>query len=163
RRRGNRMQTVTTTRRAFLMLLGGAAVAGPWAVSAQTPAKVYRVGLLSPLPVTDNSRQGAPLIRGLAQHGYVLERNLALERRAHDDFEQAFAVMNRDMPDAILMVTDVLTNLNHKRVFEFAAAHRLPAIYEADFLVRDGGLMSYGPDLDEIYGRVAALVDRILK
>jgi putative tryptophan/tyrosine transport system substrate-binding protein len=43
------------------------------------------------------------------------------------------------------------------------AVHRLPAIYEFDFLVRDGGLMSYGPDVNESFARVAALVDRILK
>ena len=71
--------------------------------------------------------------------------------------------MDREKPDAILMVTDSLTVLNRKRVFEYAAAHRLPAIYEFDFLVRDGGLMSYGPDFDENFARVAALVDRILK
>src|SRR4029450_2250189 len=82
---------------------------------------------------------------------------------APDDFARAFAARNSDMPDAILMVSDVLTNLNRKRVFEFAAAHRLPAIYENDLYVRDGGLMSYGPDLNESLARVAALVDRILK
>jgi putative tryptophan/tyrosine transport system substrate-binding protein len=71
--------------------------------------------------------------------------------------------MNRDMPDAILMVSDSLTSLNRKLVFEFADAHRLPAIYEFDWLVRDGGLMSYGPDTDESFDRVAALVDRIFK
>jgi DoxX len=61
----------------------------------------------------------------------------------------------------ILMVTDSLTVLNRKRVFEYAAAHRLPAIYEFDFLVRDGGLMSYGPDFDENFARVAALIHGI--
>jgi putative ABC transport system substrate-binding protein len=45
----------------------------------------------------------------------------------------------------------------------FAAAHRLPAIYEFSFLFRDGGLMSYGPDIDETFARVADLVDRIFK
>jgi putative ABC transport system substrate-binding protein len=83
--------------------------------------------------------------------------------REPNDFEQAFTAMTSEMPDAIMMVSDSLTNLNRKRVFDFAASHRLPAIYEIDFLVRDGGLMSYGPDLDESFGRVAALVDRILK
>jgi len=83
--------------------------------------------------------------------------------REPDEFEQAFAAMQRERPDAILMVTDTLTLLNRKRVFEFAAAHQLPAIYEFDSLVRDGGLMSYGPDQDESFSRVAALVDRILK
>jgi putative ABC transport system substrate-binding protein len=83
--------------------------------------------------------------------------------REPNDFDQAFAEMNNNMPDAILMVSDVLTSLNRKRVFEFAATHRLPAIYENDGYVRDGGLMSYGPDLNESLARVAALVDRILK
>ena len=83
--------------------------------------------------------------------------------REPDDFAQAFTAMEKESPDAILMVTDSLTMLNRKRVFEFAAAHRLPATYEFDFLVREGGLMSYAPDLDESFGRVAALADRIFK
>jgi putative ABC transport system substrate-binding protein len=87
----------------------------------------------------------------------------ALGVREPNDFDQAFAAMNRDVPDAILMVSDALTILNRKRVFEFAAAHRLPAIYEDDRYVRDGGLMSYGPDQSESFARVAALVDRVLK
>ena len=83
--------------------------------------------------------------------------------REPDDFEEAFAAMERERPDGILMVTDALTILNRQRVFDFATAHRVPAIYEFDFLVRDGGLMAYGPDQDESFERVAALVDRILK
>jgi ABC-type uncharacterized transport system substrate-binding protein len=59
-----------------------------------------------------------------------------------NDFDDAFAAMDREPPDAILMVSDALTNLNRKRVFEYAAAYRLPAIYENDRHVRDGGLMS---------------------
>ena len=83
--------------------------------------------------------------------------------REPNDFEGAFTTMNRDMPDAILMVTDSLTSLNRKRVLEYAAANRLPAMYEFEYIVRDGGLMSYGPDFDETFGRAAALIDRILK
>jgi putative ABC transport system substrate-binding protein len=71
--------------------------------------------------------------------------------------------MSSEPPDAILMVADALTTLNRARVFEFAAAKKLPAMYEYDFLVRDGGLMSYGPDLTESFERAAALVDRIFK
>jgi putative ABC transport system substrate-binding protein len=83
--------------------------------------------------------------------------------REPDDFEEAFAAMRRELPDGILMVSDALTILNRQRVYDFAAAHHLPAIYELHFLVRDGGLMAYGPDQDESFERVAALVDRILK
>jgi putative tryptophan/tyrosine transport system substrate-binding protein len=80
-----------------------------------------------------------------------------------DDFADAFTAMDREQPDSILMVADALTVLNRKRVFDYAAAHRLPAFYEYDFFVRDGGLMSYGPDFKESFERAASLVDRIFK
>jgi len=83
--------------------------------------------------------------------------------REPDDFNSAFAAMDKDRPDGILMVTDVLTILNRKRVFDFANAHKLPAIYEFDTLARDGGLMSYGADGKEVLGRVSDLMVRILK
>jgi putative tryptophan/tyrosine transport system substrate-binding protein len=81
--------------------------------------------------------------------------------REPDDFNEAFTAMNRDMPDAILMVTDSLTLLNRKRVFDFALEHKLPAIYEQDFMARDGGLMSYGADARESFDRAADLAARI--
>jgi putative tryptophan/tyrosine transport system substrate-binding protein len=83
--------------------------------------------------------------------------------REPDDFNEAFAAMDRDPPEAILMVTDSLTLLNRKRVFDYAAMHRLPAIYEQDFMARDGGLMSYGADPQESFDRAAALVARIFQ
>ena len=86
----------------------------------------------------------------------------ALGVREPDDFEAAFATMTHEKPDAILMVTDVLTNLNRRRVFEFAATHRIPAMYEYPYLVREGGLMAYGPDFAETAKLVADLIDRIL-
>ncbi|MDB5411051.1 MAG: hypothetical protein JWL84_5963 [Rhodospirillales bacterium] len=87
----------------------------------------------------------------------------ALGVREPDDFDGVFTAMDREPPDAILMVADSLTSLNRKRVFDYAAAQRLPAIYEYDFLIRDGGLMSYGPDWRECLARAAAMVDRIAK
>jgi putative tryptophan/tyrosine transport system substrate-binding protein len=83
--------------------------------------------------------------------------------REPSDFGNAFAEMTRSRPDAILMVSDTLTVLNRKLVMEFAANNRLPAIYEFGFLVRDGGLMSYGPNLLETGERVGDLVARILR
>ena len=61
------------------------------------------------------------------------------------------------------MVADALTFLNRKRVFDFAAEHRLPAIYETSAFARDGGLMSYGPDEKETAEQGADLVLRVLK
>jgi putative ABC transport system substrate-binding protein len=281
-------------RREFLTILGGAALAAPEAVSAQTSARTYHLGTIHPaLPLTETSPFGKIVVKALAERGYTLGQNLTFDARsamgdvakipalfrelkarevdaiivigypaalaakstgiptvganglgdpvetrlidslAHpggnitgisdvaatlttkrlsllkemspklqkvamlwnkddlgmslryaasarvaqaigitvqalgvrepDDFNEAFSVMNGDPPDAILMVADALTTLNRKRVFEFAAAKKLPAIYEYDFLVRDGGLMSYGADLTESFERAAALVDRIFK
>lgn len=85
----------------------------------------------------------------------------ALGVREPDDFNGVFEAMDRDPPDAILMVSDALTTLNRKRVFDYADAHHIPALYEYDPLVRDGGLMSYGPDLKKSMERAAELVARI--
>jgi putative ABC transport system substrate-binding protein len=87
----------------------------------------------------------------------------ALGLREPDDFSGVFETMTREPPDAILMVADSLTTLNRKRVFDYAAERRIPALYEYDFLVRDGGLMSYGADLKESFDRAADLVARIFK
>jgi putative ABC transport system substrate-binding protein len=86
----------------------------------------------------------------------------ALGVREPDDFDHAFVEMQRDPPGAILMVTDALTMLNRKHVVEFAKANRLPTIFEVGVVVREGGLMSYGPSQSEIGERAAYLVGRIL-
>ena len=82
--------------------------------------------------------------------------------REPDDFNGVFEAMDRDPPDAIFMVADALTTLNRKRVFDYAGAHHIPALYEYDLPnVHDGGLMSYGPDLNESMERAADLTARI--
>jgi putative ABC transport system substrate-binding protein len=84
--------------------------------------------------------------------------------REPDDFNGVFEAMDRDPPDAIFMVADALTTLNRKRVFDYAGAHHIPALYEYDLPnVHDGGLMSYGPDLNESIERAADLTARILR
>ena len=82
--------------------------------------------------------------------------------REPQDFDIVFANMERDPPDAGFMVVDGLTGSNRKRVIQFAAAHRIPFEYEGDFIVREGGLLSYGPDLAEVGERQASLLDKIL-
>ena len=83
--------------------------------------------------------------------------------REPDDFNGVFEAMDREPPDGILLVADVLTILNRKRVFDYAGEHHIPALYEYDVpWVRDGGLMSYGPDLKESMERAGDLAARIL-
>ena len=71
--------------------------------------------------------------------------------------------MTRERPDALFLVADALTGLNRKRVIDFAEMHRIPAMYETGFYVQSGGLMSYGPNLDDGFRVVARHLDRIFK
>jgi putative ABC transport system substrate-binding protein len=60
-------------------------------------------------------------------------------------------------------VSDALTSINRKRILDFTAANNIPSMYEFGSYVRDGGLMSYGPNFDDMWGRAAVYVDKILK
>jgi len=95
-------------------------------------------------------------------------RALGIRVQAHAvrqpaDFDAAFAAMSREPPDALFLVADVVTAANRKRVIDYTAAQRIPAMYEFSGFVQDGGLISYGPSIDDIYHRAAYYVDRILK
>jgi putative ABC transport system substrate-binding protein len=83
--------------------------------------------------------------------------------RGPDDIDAALSNMTRERPDALFLVADSLTIVNRKRIIDFAATHHIPAMYELSLYVRDGGLMSYGPNMDDLYRRAALYVDRILK
>jgi putative ABC transport system substrate-binding protein len=83
--------------------------------------------------------------------------------REPNDFDHAFSEMTKSRPDAILVVSDALTGLHRKRIIDFAAANRVPAMYEFRFLVRDGGLISYGPNQGAMASRAAEFVARILR
>jgi putative ABC transport system substrate-binding protein len=83
--------------------------------------------------------------------------------RAPDDIDSALSTMTRERPDALFLVSDALTNTNRKRILDFAATHHIPAMYEYSLYVRDGGLMSYGPAMEDMNRRAAIYVDKILK
>jgi putative ABC transport system substrate-binding protein len=65
--------------------------------------------------------------------------------------------------DALLPLVDPFTIQHRKRIVDFAAQRRLPAIYEAGEFVETGGLISYGPNLPVIEQRAAEYVDKIFK
>src|SRR5215471_5083506 len=83
----------------------------------------------------------------------------------HDliSFDSAFAVIASEPVDALLTLVDPFTLQHRKRIVDFAAELRLPAIYEAAEFVETGGLISYGPNLPIIEQRAAEYVDRIFK
>ena len=86
-----------------------------------------------------------------------------VDLRDADTIEQDVAEFARG-PNGGLIVTVGPFGANHPNVITtLADRYKLPAVYASRFLVRDGGLLSYGPNLSDNYRRAASYVDRILK
>ena len=79
------------------------------------------------------------------------------------EYENAFRTAQRERAGAILVLPSPIFNARRRMLIELAAKYRLPAIYEFSDYVRDGGLMSYGPNIAEMFRASASYVDRILK
>ena len=83
----------------------------------------------------------------------------------HDliNFDSAFATIESGGIDALLTLVDPFTSQHRKRIVDFAARRRLPAIYESGEFVESGGLICYGPNLVAIEHRAAEYVDKVFK
>lgn len=87
----------------------------------------------------------------------------SVEVRDSRELERALEIIGHERPDALVLLADPLTMSQRLRIVEFAAEARLPAVYETSQFVEAGGLMSYGPNTDELLRRAATYVDKILK
>jgi len=83
--------------------------------------------------------------------------------RAVDDFESAFSAIKKDRANALIALRNPLTATHRTRIVDFAAKNRLPAIYPDGEFVDAGGLMAYGVNVPDLWGRAAVYVDKILK
>ena len=84
--------------------------------------------------------------------------------QAHE-FDRAFESILRDRTNAVLVVPTAVNEVHRRRIVDFAAQKRLPAIYGFSEATADGGLMSYasaGGDFAS-WQRMADYVDRILR
>ena len=79
------------------------------------------------------------------------------------EFENAFKLARSERAGAIHVLPSPYFDTFRAHLIELAAQYRLPACYEFRNFVQDGGLMSYGPSINEMFGRAANYVDRILK
>jgi ABC-type uncharacterized transport system substrate-binding protein len=79
------------------------------------------------------------------------------------NLEGAFKTAVREGAHVLLVLGSPAFFPERKRLAELALRHRLPASFQRPAYVEAGGLMSYGPDIDDIMRRVADYADRILK
>jgi putative ABC transport system substrate-binding protein len=87
----------------------------------------------------------------------------SLEIQEPADIDTAFEAAMGEHADALITVEDPLTIDLRKKIAEFAADHRLPAISGLRVFADSGSLMSYGADRADILRRSVVYVDKILK
>ena len=80
-----------------------------------------------------------------------------------EQLDIAFASAAAQHADAMNVFGDALTVNNAARIAALAAEHHLPAIYLFRLFATNGGLISYGPDLPDLFLRAGGYVDKILK
>ncbi|HEX3178893.1 MAG TPA: ABC transporter substrate-binding protein, partial [Methylomirabilota bacterium] len=83
--------------------------------------------------------------------------------RSSADLEPAIVELTRERVGALVVLSSPLMRLNQQRIDELALRQRLPSITMFGLLESGVGLLSYGPDLDDMQRRAAVYVDRILK
>jgi putative ABC transport system substrate-binding protein len=77
--------------------------------------------------------------------------------------ERAIAAFARSGNGGLIMTASTRVSAQRELINVLAARHRLPTIYHRSFYVASGGLISYGPNILELYRLSAGYVDRILK
>jgi putative ABC transport system substrate-binding protein len=105
-----------------------------------------------------------PALKALEEAGRTLRVQLQpVGVRTGAELEGAFAAMGRARAQAVLVLGTAIFLAERQRVAELAIKHRLPTISNLEDVVEAGGLMSYGPNWDDLYRRGAIYVDKILK
>jgi putative ABC transport system substrate-binding protein len=80
-----------------------------------------------------------------------------------DDLRAAVTGILKDYDQALLVLPHPLFSMLRRPLIAFAAQYRLPAIYAYRAFAAEGGFMTYGTDMADLYRRAAGMVDRILK
>src|SRR5262245_24368488 len=83
--------------------------------------------------------------------------------RTPDELEIALAAIEHARTTAFLPFDSQVAFVSRRRLVEFAARNRLPALYSGRAYVTDGGLMSYGPDLPDLFRRASTCIAKIFK
>jgi putative tryptophan/tyrosine transport system substrate-binding protein len=90
-------------------------------------------------------------------------QHLYLDLRDPKDIETAFRAATKGRANALIVLPSIIALVHRTQITTLAIKSRLPAIYPRPEFVEDGGLMTYGPSIADLYRRAATYVDKILK
>lgn len=85
------------------------------------------------------------------------------EARSPEDLSTTLIRIASSRPDALYAFGNPVNFKDRKIIVDFAADHRIPAVYEEKLFVRAGGFMSYAPSFVDLFRRAATYVDKIIK
>jgi putative ABC transport system substrate-binding protein len=88
---------------------------------------------------------------------------IAARVRTDAEIETVISSLGREPGRGLVVVPDIFMIVHRAPIISLVARNNVPVVYQDSVFVRDGGLLSYGPDLANIYHRSASYVDRILR
>ena len=115
--------------------------------------KITRVAFLWRVPAA----RGDPLKEAEAVAKTLGLRLQSVGVKGPDDFESAFKAAKSGGAEALIVISNPLSNTYRARIVDLAAKNRLPAIYPSTDFVEAGGLMSYAADIVDNWRRAATL------
>jgi putative tryptophan/tyrosine transport system substrate-binding protein len=86
-----------------------------------------------------------------------------VEIKGAAELDAVFETVNAHRPDGLLILSSPLVSIYSKRLAELALKYRMPAISLFSNFARTGGLLSYGPNLNDLYREAGAMAGKILK
>lgn len=138
-----------------------------------TAVEAKRLGLLHELVpnanqiaviVNPNSPEIDRQLNDLQAAAQAIRRELRIFRvSAETEFETVFAALAQNSVAAVLVAADPFFNSHRARIVALAERYKIPAIYEARGYALAGGLMSYGPNLPDMYRQVGLYTGQVLK
>jgi putative ABC transport system substrate-binding protein len=117
--------------------------------------------MFDPKTAPGGGRYYTQLIESAAPSFAVLPTAMPVHLPA--DIESAIDRFSRQPNGGLLVLPDATTNFHRQLIITLAAQYRVPAIYAFRYLAADGGLMSYGVNVAELFRSAANYVDRILQ
>jgi putative ABC transport system substrate-binding protein len=122
-----------------------------------------RVALLWQPGVVGERTEKDILMEAEATAGALGVRLQVVEVRGPADFDRAFSDMTKARTDALAVMSTPTLFGKRRRLLDLAANNRLPTVFPYREYLDAGGLIAYGPNVADLYRRIATYVDKILK
>jgi ABC-type uncharacterized transport system substrate-binding protein len=112
---------------------------------------------------TKSGRNGRDHVRSRRKKHSLRIALIAAPVHNDTEIEAAIAELGREPGSGLLGMPDNFIEIHRALIISLAARNNIPAVYQTPVIARDGGLLSYGADFQDIFHRAARYVDQILR